>query len=188
MVTCPPSPTIKVRIGRKDSSKAEPTGQIPPASDTATQLVALFKSKGFTVEDLVALVGSHSAAVNRQNQPLDSTVDSLDSPTYYGEVANGTAPAILPSDRSLATDNVTKGDWQEYVHSQELWDQHFATAYVIFRPFCAFSLSGYDTWTGRRLTSISTIRMEKMAVMGVDNNNLVDCTSTVFGSDFDRFW
>lgn len=127
-MSCPPSPTIKIRVGRKDNPVANPQGQIPPGSSTADELVRLFESKGFSRQELVALVGSHSAAVNAQNTALDTTVNSLDSPTYYGQTLAGTAPASIPADRSLATNDSTRNEWQFYIQDQNRWNRDFAAA------------------------------------------------------------
>lgn len=103
-------------------------------------MISLFQQKGFSVEDLVSLVGAHSAGVNRNGTAFDTTVHSLDSPTFYRETAAGTAPTSLFSDRSLANDSASKADWTEYAENQGLWDEHFATAYVWFSSSLLLSL------------------------------------------------
>lgn len=128
VVTCPPSPTIRIKIGRKDSSQANPENQIPPPTLNAEQLVDVFQRKGFSRDELVALVGSHSAGVNRSGTSFDTTVTRLDSPTFYTQTVKGTAPSTLFSDRSLATDQNTRGQWQEYAGSQDLWNNDFSIA------------------------------------------------------------
>lgn len=126
VVACPPGPTIQVKVGRADVSEANPEGQIPSRDATAAGLVDAFRAKGLSVQDLVALTGSHSAGVDRDGTPLDTTIDSLDSPTYYSETLNDTAPTSLPSDHNLATGNQTADNWRQYENSQQLWNDHFA--------------------------------------------------------------
>lgn len=116
-----------MKVGRTDSSTANPTA-IPGPNTNATVLIAAFEAKGFTSEDLVALVGAHSAGRNLTGTAFDTTVDELDSSTFYGEVLDGTAPATLFSDQSLATDDVTKDDWVEYRDNQTTWNTDFASA------------------------------------------------------------
>ncbi|KAF3762812.1 heme peroxidase [Cryphonectria parasitica EP155] len=147
---CPPGPTVTVQVGRTDTSTANPTA-IPGPNTNATTLIAGFEAKGFTAKELVALVGSHSAARSLAGVPFDTTVDKLDSPTYYGEVLNGTQPASIASDQDLAENNATNAAWIEYRDSQSTWNTDFASAF------------------------------EKMALLGVDDTGLVDCTSTIFG-------
>ena len=43
-------PCIPVPIGRADVAQADPAGQLPAASQTATQLVSLFNHNNFTAE------------------------------------------------------------------------------------------------------------------------------------------
>lgn len=124
---CPPSPTLTVKVGRTDSSTANPTA-IPGPNSNATTLIAAFAEKGFTTGDLVALVGAHSAGKNLSDVAFDTTVDELDSPGFYGEVLNDTAPAVLASDLSLATDDASKSEWIEYRDSQSKWNTDFASA------------------------------------------------------------
>lgn len=174
---CPPSPTITVKVGRKDSSTANPT-PIPGPDSKAADLVAEFAAKGFTSEDLVALIGAHSAGKTLTGEAFDSTVDSLDSEAYYGEVLDGTAPAILPSDLNLATDNATKDDWIEYRDNQTAWNVDFARASVILVT------PGFSVFFAL-LTKLLYFSFEKMAVLGVDASALVDCTSMIFAEETD---
>lgn len=116
-----------MKVGRADSSAANPTA-IPGGNSNATSLVAAFAARGFTGGDLVALVGAHSAGKNLSGAAFDTTVGALDSPTFYGEVLGGGAPAVLPSDQSLAADDATRADWVEYRDSQRSWNDAFASA------------------------------------------------------------
>lgn len=100
-----------------------------PSDDLdAETLVAIFKDRGFTSEDLVALVGAHSCGANLSYFPFDTTPGVMDSPTYYTEVLRGDAPAILPSDKNLALSPVTTNYWQEYARDQNAWDIDYITA------------------------------------------------------------
>lgn len=56
-------PFYEVRLGRKDGrvSKASLVeGSIPKVNDTMDQMIKLFESKGFTVQEMVALTGAHT--------------------------------------------------------------------------------------------------------------------------------
>ncbi|KAK2613088.1 hypothetical protein N8I77_000017 [Diaporthe amygdali] len=152
IAACPPGPTLQIKVGRTDVATANPTGQIPSPSSNATVLIAQFAAKGFDSGELVALVGSHSAGKNLTGTQFDTTPGSLDSTTFYSEVLDDTQPATLFSDQSLATDDATSADWREYADSQSTWNTDFAAA------------------------------MEKMAVLGVDESTLVDCTDTIFAA------
>lgn len=88
----------------------------------AEAMVGIFAAKGFTAEELVALVGSHSCGANLSYFPFDTTPGVMDSPTYYTEVMIGAAPAILLSDMNLALSPLTTEHWQEYARDQEAWN------------------------------------------------------------------
>ncbi|KAM6590136.1 peroxidase 31-like [Cannabis sativa] len=63
LITIEGGPYYPVRLGRKDGlvSKAELVeGKLPRPKMPLTQLIALFASKKFTVQEMVALVGAHT--------------------------------------------------------------------------------------------------------------------------------
>ncbi|KAL2279137.1 hypothetical protein FJTKL_13705 [Diaporthe vaccinii] len=152
IAACPPSPSLQVKVGRADVATANPTGQIPSPNSNATVIIAQFAAKGFDSSELVALVGSHSAGKNLTGTQFDTTPGSLDSTTFYTEVLDDDQPATLFSDQSLSTDEATSADWTKYAGSQDSWNTDFAAA------------------------------MEKMALLGVDEASLIDCTDTVFAA------
>jgi hypothetical protein len=53
---------VKTFIGRKDNSTAAPNGRLPDVNAQADTLFNLFKAKGFSAEDLAALLGAHSTS------------------------------------------------------------------------------------------------------------------------------
>lgn len=61
-VVCPLGPRIRSFVGRKDNSKAGPTGLLPGEKDSATTLINLFSAKTIDAHDLVALVGAHTTS------------------------------------------------------------------------------------------------------------------------------
>ncbi|KAI1393985.1 class II peroxidase [Hypoxylon trugodes] len=127
IASCPGLPAISVKVGRTDSSTANPTGQMPGPNDNATSIVAAFAAKGFTSTELVALVGAHSAAKDLNGNALDSTVDDLDT-NFYTETADGTAPASLNSDESLSNSTETSGDWNTFGADASAWADAFVPA------------------------------------------------------------
>uniref|UniRef100_A0A0D9X9X3 Plant heme peroxidase family profile domain-containing protein n=1 Tax=Leersia perrieri TaxID=77586 RepID=A0A0D9X9X3_9ORYZ len=53
-------PEIPVRLGRLDSSTADPTGKLPEETLDATALKTLFSKKGFSTQEMVVLSGAHT--------------------------------------------------------------------------------------------------------------------------------
>ncbi|KAF2280551.1 heme peroxidase [Westerdykella ornata] len=153
-------PTVPVKIGRKDSHKASPVGQIPPHNTTAKSLMNHFAAKGFSVTDLVALVGAHSTAKQFATDPaaagasLDSTPGQWNN-EYYAEVKRGTAPFILEADKSLAEDLLSGVPFSLFAVSQSAWAAAFVPA------------------------------MAKLSMLGV-GGDLTDCTSALPGGSYGR--
>jgi catalase (peroxidase I) len=158
--TCPGGPTIPVKIGRIDSSEASPLGVLPSPSQSAEDLMKLFASKGFSVADLVALIGAHSTGKQRTTDPsragasFDSTPGAWDN-KFYSETKEEKAPFTLQSDKALAKDFISGAIFKTFAHNQALWAAAFVPA------------------------------MSKMSMMGV-RGHLVDCTSALPGGSAKR--
>ncbi|KAI0844187.1 putative class II peroxidase [Daldinia vernicosa] len=127
IASCPGLPTISVKVGRVDSSEANPTGQIPGANDNATSIVSAFAAKGFSSTELVALVGAHSAAKDLAGNALDTTVQEMDT-NFYTETAEGSAPASLNSDKFLSNSTETSADWNSFGSDAAAWAAAFVPA------------------------------------------------------------
>ncbi|KAI0399770.1 peroxidase [Xylaria palmicola] len=137
-VACPGGPRIRAFAGRKDSTRAAPTGKLPLPSMDAPTLVGLFSQKTFTAGDLVALVGAHTAAKQRfvdparANAALDTDPQVWDA-SFYGAARTGDNKTffVLQSDRALATYSTTKGQWNTFAGSsgQAQWSPAYAQAY-----------------------------------------------------------
>lgn len=102
-------------------------------SDTDTMVTA-FENKGFTITELVALVGTHSAAKDRNAVALDNTVGEMDV-DFYTETSEGGTPTSLASDQFLSNSTETKSDWDRFGASADDWSTAFIPAYVFFFPF-----------------------------------------------------
>ncbi|KAF2471194.1 heme peroxidase [Lindgomyces ingoldianus] len=158
--TCPLGPTISVKVGRKDSSSANPTGILPPGNAKGDDLYRLFQSKGFSATDLAALIGAHSTAKqfnadpSQAGAPLDTTPGKWDV-LYYAQTIAGTAPFTLQADKNLANHPVVGVPFKAFAASQGGWAAAFVPA------------------------------MEKMSMMGV-SGHLVDCTSALPGGSIKR--
>lgn len=106
---CPLGPKVQALVGRKDSSDAAPVGSVPSSKDPVDTILAAFSAKGFSAGDLVALLGTHSVALQFFDDPsqagksLDTTPDVYDM-TFYKETKAGTAPYSLQSDKLMSND------------------------------------------------------------------------------------
>ena len=64
-------PAFELRLGRKDSleSKAtDPENQFPLPTMSMSEVIKIFTSKGFSVQEMVALVGAHTIGLSHCNQ------------------------------------------------------------------------------------------------------------------------
>lgn len=104
---CPLGPRVQALVGRKDSSKAAAIGSVPSSRGTLKSILGAFSAKGFSADDVVALMGTHSVALQFNDDPsqagkgLDSTPGTYDN-TFYKETKDGTAPYSLQSDVLLS--------------------------------------------------------------------------------------
>jgi hypothetical protein len=120
-VTCPLGPRIRSFVGRKDNSKAGPTGLLPSDKDSADTLLKLFAAKTIDAHDLVALVGAHTTSqqhfvdTGRSGDPQDSSPGVWDM-AFYPQTTNTSPPRVLKfqSDINLSKDSRTIGEWQEF--------------------------------------------------------------------------
>lgn len=152
---CPLGPRVKALVGRKDGREAAPLNSVPNSRDPIDSILAKFAEKGFSADDVVALMGTHSVAVQVNDDPaqagksLDSTPSVYDT-KFYQETMDGTAPYSLQSDKGLANNTKTHEKWAD---------------------FAAGDVSGWNT--------AFTDAWNRFAVIGNDVDSLQDCSSIV---------
>ncbi|KAH9876759.1 hypothetical protein IAQ61_002119 [Plenodomus lingam] len=120
-VVCPLGPRVRSFVGRKDNSKAGPTGLLPGEKDSADTLLKLFAAKTIDAHDLVALVGAHTTSqqhfvdTTRDGDPQDTTPGVWDIAFYPQTTANPPVRVLkFQSDINLSKDSRTKGEWAEF--------------------------------------------------------------------------
>ncbi|KAH7845888.1 hypothetical protein Vadar_007053 [Vaccinium darrowii] len=102
LVTMMGGPYYDVKLGRKDgrvSKSALVEGNIPGTTMTVTQLIKLFASKGFTIQEMVALTGAHTIgfshckefSTNIYNYSKNSQSDPSYNPRYAEGLRNACA-------------------------------------------------------------------------------------------------
>jgi hypothetical protein len=154
IAVCPLGPRVQALVGRRDGTQPAPEGQIPGSRDPVPKILGAFAAKGFSPEDLVALLGTHSVAVQVSDDPsqagksLDTTPSVYDT-KFYQETIDGTAPYTLQSDKKLSKSEVTSHTWSNFASSTDEWSSAFVSAW------------------------------DRFAVIGNDVGSLVDCTSVI---------
>lgn len=107
IAACPLGPHVQAFVGRPDSATAAPVGSLPHSSDSPEKLIADFRAIGISAQEMIALLGTHSVAVQLFDDPkqagkgLDSTPSTYDT-LYYNQTKFRTAPYTLQSDFELA--------------------------------------------------------------------------------------
>ncbi|PHH77558.1 hypothetical protein CDD80_490 [Ophiocordyceps camponoti-rufipedis] len=159
-VSCPLGPRVRSFVGRKDSTQPSPRSDLPSPFDSADSLISQFADRTFTPDNLVALLGAHSTAKQREVDParageaLDTTPGVMDM-NFYGDLLDPNAPKQifkLQSDINISKDPRTSKLWSEFVGEQAQlpWNAQFATAYI------------------------------RMSLLGVNNmNNMTECTKVL---------
>ncbi|EMD90200.1 hypothetical protein COCC4DRAFT_57111 [Bipolaris maydis ATCC 48331] len=161
IAACPLGPRVQALVGRPDSTQAAPVGSLPHSSDSPEKLVADFRAIGISAQEMIALLGTHSVAVQLFDDPkqagksLDSTPSTYDT-LYYNQTKFRTAPYTLQSDFELAHYNETADIWDSFINSADLWNQVFVPAWF------------------------------KLSTVGVDTSNLQDCSDLVPASKTKR--
>ncbi|KAF9690820.1 hypothetical protein EKO04_011016 [Ascochyta lentis] len=153
--SCPLGPRVQALVGRKDSSAAAPLNSMPSSRDSIESILAKFAAKGFSGDDVVALMGTHSVAVQVNDDPaqagksLDSTPSVYDT-KFYQETMDGSAPYSLQSDKGLANYSETHEKWADFAAGDvSAWNSAFT-----------------DAWN-------------RFAVIGNDVDSLQDCSSII---------
>ncbi|KAF5354502.1 hypothetical protein D9758_012405 [Tetrapyrgos nigripes] len=170
---CPGSPRLEFLAGRPNVTQPSPPDLVPEPSDPIDQILKRFADAGFTPNELVALLASHSIAAqdhvnpNIAGSPFDSTPGLFDSQFFIetllvgdtipgggklqvGEVRSPLEGELrLQSDARIARHPGTACEWQSFVDNHDRMANAFRAA------------------------------MSKMAILGQNRNKLVDCSDVI---------
>lgn len=96
LTNCPGAPQLNFLAGRKNATAPAPIGLIPEPQDNVTSILARFAdSGGFTSDEVVALLASHSIAradhvdPTLDAAPFDSTPFTFDTQIYVEVLLKG---------------------------------------------------------------------------------------------------
>ncbi|KAJ7182854.1 manganese-dependent peroxidase [Mycena crocata] len=169
---CPGAPQLQFLLGRPDPVAPSPIGLVPEPFDSITDILERFAEVGFSPEEVVALLSSHTiAAADHVDEtipgtPFDSTPSVFDTQVFIevqlrgtlfpgtggnaGEVESPLEGELrLNSDASLARDSRTACIWQSFAANQAKMQSEFKAA------------------------------MKKLAVIGQDVSKLIDCSDVI---------
>ncbi|KAJ7175027.1 putative versatile peroxidase [Mycena crocata] len=171
---CPGAPRVPFLFGRPTATAPSPIGLVPEPFDTITDVLARFAEVGFSPEEVVALLASHTIAaadhvdetIPGKRSPFDSTPGVFDTQLFIevqlrgvlfpgdgshpGQVESPLEGLIrLNTDASLARDSRTACIWQSFATNQAKMQREFAAA------------------------------MAKMALIGHSASKMVDCSDVI---------
>ncbi|TDL21870.1 versatile peroxidase VPL1 [Rickenella mellea] len=172
VANCAGAPRLKFLAGRPNATRPASEGTVPEAFQSVDTILARMHDAGFSPDELVALLASHTMAaadkvdITIPGTPFDSTPDSFDSQFFIetrlkgvafpgkghkrGEVASPLVGEMrLQSDFALARDHRTACTWQSFIKNQTLMNQCFSYA------------------------------MEKLSVLGQNTKHLLDCSEVI---------
>ncbi|KAF9554086.1 manganese peroxidase [Agrocybe pediades] len=167
---CPGAPRLQFMFGRPPPVAPAPDLTVPEPTDSVTSILARFADAGFSPQEAVALLSSHTIAAadvvdpTIPGTPFDSTVGTFDSQVFLevllkgklfpgngsqpGEVLSPLAGEMrLQSDFAISQDPRTACFWQNMINNQNFMMSQFKAA------------------------------MAKLQVLG--QSNLVDCSDVV---------
>ncbi|KAI5120026.1 hypothetical protein M0805_004655 [Coniferiporia weirii] len=136
---CPGAPTgLQFLTGRPNPIAAAPDGLVSLPTDSVDTILARFADAGFSSDEVVALLASHSVAAadgisgTLHGAPFDSTAGVFDSQFFVETTLDETLPGAvrLPSDGLLARDDRTACTWQGFVEDEEGMRSAFAAALI----------------------------------------------------------
>ncbi|KAJ6566884.1 heme peroxidase [Mycena capillaripes] len=155
VLACPGGPVINTYIGRPaPKTIPAPDGLLPNPNSAVKVLTDRFADMGFSIRELMALIGAHSTGKQRfvnlaqAQSSFDSTVDIWDVRFYSETQSSTTAPGTfkLNSDVNFSHNATTQKDYNRFVGNQDNWAQEYSAAH------------------------------EKMSLLGLNKNTLTDCT------------
>ncbi|TDL25715.1 manganese peroxidase 3 [Rickenella mellea] len=171
---CPGAPRLQFLAGRPNATIPADDGTVPEPQDSVDKILARMADAGFSPDELIALLASHTVARSDhvdptiQHVPFDTTPFTFDTQIFlevllkgvdFPGSPNNTGEALSPlgaegemrlqSDFALARDRRTACAWQSMVDNQFLMMANFKLA------------------------------MAKLAVVGQNVFKLIDCSEAV---------
>ncbi|KAJ7917467.1 fungal versatile peroxidase from pleurotus Eryngii [Mycena leptocephala] len=138
ITNCPGAPSLEFMAGRFNFSFASPEGLVPEPADSVTKILLRFLDAGFSPNEVVDLLASHTIAAQDHVDPTInvSTLDTLLTGTAFpgngsqtGEVLSPLAGELrLQSDFAIARDSRTACEWQSFVTDHTAMTTKFRAA------------------------------------------------------------
>ncbi|KAJ7753436.1 heme peroxidase [Mycena olivaceomarginata] len=150
VLACPGGPQIPAFVGRPAPKNVAPDGLLPNPEQPVAELTARFADMGFSIRELMALIGAHTTGKQRfvdtakANSTFDTTVDIWDTRFYSSTDLNRPGTLKLDSDANFAVDATTTADFNRFIGNQANWWVPFLYGLRIRRRAREDELLGVD--------------------------------------------
>ncbi|KAF8184680.1 manganese peroxidase 1 [Pholiota molesta] len=167
---CPGAPRLQFMFGRPPPLAPAPDLTIPEPTDNVTHILARFADAGFSPEEAVALLSSHTIAaadvvdVTIPGTPFDSTVGTFDTQVFLEVLLKG---KLFPGNGSQAGEVLSPLAGEMRLQSDFVISQDSRTA-------CFWQAMVNNE---SRMTTQFKAAMAKLQVLG--QRNLVDCSDVI---------
>ncbi|KAG6920086.1 hypothetical protein DXG01_010154 [Tephrocybe rancida] len=199
---CPGAPRLKFFLGRPAAKAPSPDNLVPEPFDSVTKILARMADAGFSPNEVVALLSSHSVAAADHvdptipGTPLDSTPGDFDTQVFVEVLLAGTSfpglvnPSISgPPSAYLVVINSTGGNQGE-VQSPlpgelRLQSDHdnltFGTVTLLQIARDARTACQWQSFANNqaKMQSEFAAAMLKMSLLGQNKAKMVDCSEVM---------
>ncbi|KAF9473692.1 manganese peroxidase [Pholiota conissans] len=168
---CPGAPRLEFMLGRLAPVAPAPDLTIPEPTDTVTAILARFADAGFSPEEVIVLLSSHTIAAADDidttipGTPFDSTVNTFDTQIFLEVLLKGT---LFPGNDPQPGEITSPIAGEMLLQSDFLLSQDSRTACF---------LAVHDNQ--ERMTTQFKAAMAKLQTLGQNTASLVDCSDVI---------
>ncbi|GJJ15817.1 54S ribosomal protein L12, mitochondrial [Clathrus columnatus] len=180
LTNCPGAPQIQFLAGRPNATAPGPIGLIPQPQDDVTSILARFADGGgFTPDEVIALLSSHTIAradhvdPTLDAAPFDSTPFTFDTQIFLEVLLKGVGFPGLGNNTGEVSSPLPKTD------DEDVGELRLQSDFALARdPRTACTWQGFVNEQEKMMSAFKAA-MAKLAVVAQDVSKLVDCTDVL---------
>jgi len=133
VASCPGGPVVQTYIGRTDATVPAPDGQLPQANVSGDDALSHFQARGFSAQDLGALIGAHTASRQFNTDAADAGASQDSTPgiwdlIYFIQTLTKSAPFTFQSDINLSNQDSVGPFMKQFSTDKGSWDSAYTAA------------------------------------------------------------